>query len=145
MEELARRQIIFHRFTSKEDNSERKKIKDKFSSGDYSVLVAIKCLDEGVDIPSTEMGIILASSGNPKEYIQRRGRLLRNFPGKTKAIIHDIIIVPSLNVKLPPELLENERKILKGELIRYQEFADSSLNPLYASKMIIKIQDIYKL
>ena len=144
-EELARRGIIFHRFTSKENVNDRKIIKRKFAIGEYSVLVAMRCLDEGVDIPSTELGIIMASSGNPKEYIQRRGRLLRNFPGKTKAIIHDIIVVPSFNIKLPLELLENERKILKGELSRYQEFAESSLNPLYASKMIIKIQDMYGL
>ena len=143
--ELAKRGIIFHRFTSKENINERKQIQDKFISGEYSVLVAMKCLDEGVDIPSTEMGIIMASSGNPKEYIQRRGRLLRKFPGKSKAIIHDIIVLPSMGVKLPSDNLEYERKILKGELSRYRQFAESSLNPLFAMEMIMKIEDSYNI
>ncbi len=143
--ELTRRGIIFHRFTFRENIKLRDKIKEDFANGKYQALVAMKCLDEGVDIPATELGIILASTGNPKEYIQRRGRLLRRFPGKTKSIIHDIIVVPSFKTKLPKELLELERKILKGELKRYQEFANSSLNPLYASKMIISLEDLYGL
>ncbi len=142
---LANKKVMYHRFTSKENIKMREEIKEDFASGKYDALVAMKCLDEGVDIPATETGIILASSGNPKEYIQRRGRLLRRFPGKTKAIIHDIIVVPSFNVKLDKELLDCERKILKNELKRYQEFSESSLNPLYGSKIIIKIQDLYGL
>lgn len=71
------------RFTSKETVNEREIIKEKFSKGDMlQVLVAIKCLDEGVNIPSVETAFILASSTNPKEYIQRRGRVLRKYPGK---------------------------------------------------------------
>lgn len=142
---LAEHKVIYHRFTSKEDINTREKIKEDFASGKYSALVAMKCLDEGVDIPATESGIILASSGNPKEYIQRRGRLLRRFPGKTKATIHDIIVVPSFNMRLEKELLDIERKILKNEFKRYKEFADSSLNPLYGSKIVIKIEDLYGL
>jgi superfamily II DNA or RNA helicase len=68
--------------------SEREHILSKFAHGDLGLLFAIACLDEGVDIPTARTGIILASSGNPKEFIQRRGRLMRKSPstGKEKAV-----------------------------------------------------------
>ena len=57
-------------------------------------LVAIRCLDEGVNIPSIETAFIMASSTNPKEYVQRRGRVLRKFPGKKRAVIYDFVTLP---------------------------------------------------
>ena len=75
-------------FTSREDARERVQVRDAFSSGDMlQALVAIKCLDEGVNIPNIHTAFILASSTNPKEYIQRRGRVLRKAPGKDYAVI----------------------------------------------------------
>jgi len=56
------------------------------------VMLAIKCLDEGVDIPVINKAIILASSSNPREYIQRRGRVLRTHPGKDSAKIWDVLV-----------------------------------------------------
>ena len=70
-------------FTSNESAAEREVIKRRFADADpYQAIVAIKCLDEGVNIPSIKTAFILASTTNPKEYIQRRGRVLRLAPNK---------------------------------------------------------------
>ena len=83
------------RFTSQESAQERAHIRTAFADGEMlQALVAIKCLDEGVNIPSIKTAFILASSTNPKEYIQRRGRVLRKFPGKDYAVIFDFITLP---------------------------------------------------
>jgi len=143
---LNRRGIINHRFTARENISERKRIIKGFSEKAYNVLVAMNCLDEGVDVPPTRIAIILASSGNPRQYIQRRGRVLRKYPGKDKAIIHDFIVVPNVSKNTDPYLFELERKILRKELRRYEEFAKSSINYLDALNQIypyMKIYDVY--
>lgn len=87
------------------------------------VLVSIKCLDEGVDIPNVSHALILASSQNPRQFIQRRGRVLRKAPGKNLAVIHDAIVVP-LSINDEPEQLS----LLKSELLRAIEFSNSALN-----------------
>ena len=82
-------------FTAKEDANERERIKQSFAEGELlQALVAIKCLDEGVNIPGIRTAFILASSTNPKEYVQRRGRVLRRAKGKTHAVIYDFITLP---------------------------------------------------
>lgn len=92
------------------------------------VVTAIKCLDEGVDIPSVTHALILASSKNPREFVQRRGRVLRRSPGKALAFIHDAIV-------LPPSTADGEENAAKtdvltaGELARAIEFASFSDNP----------------
>lgn len=87
------------------------------------ILVSIKCLDEGVDIPAVSHALILASSQNPRQFIQRRGRVLRKSPNKYLAIIHDAIVVP-VSVDDEPEQLS----LLKSELLRAIEFSNSALN-----------------
>lgn len=87
------------------------------------VLVSIKCLDEGVDIPAVTHALILASSQNPRQFIQRRGRVLRKAPGKYLADIHDAIVVP-VSMDDEPEQLS----LLKSELLRAIEFSNSALN-----------------
>lgn len=139
------RGIIQHKFTAEEDAKERKEILDSFASGNYQALVAMKCLDEGVDVPSTQMAIILASSTNPREFIQRRGRILRKFPEKQKAVIHDIIVIPSFIPNFDEDALEIERKILQKELGRVQEFASSSNNPADTINKIYPILESYKI
>ncbi|MHC8441416.1 MAG: DEAD/DEAH box helicase family protein [Candidatus Eutrophobiaceae bacterium] len=89
------------------------------------VLVSIKCLDEGVDIPAVSHAFILASSQNPRQFIQRRGRVLRKSADKDLAVIHDAIVVP---VPVGPESESDQISLLKAELIRALEFADSALN-----------------
>jgi len=88
------------------------------------VLVSIRCLDEGVDIPSVSHALILASSKNPREFIQRRGRVLRRASNKPLAFVHDAIVVPSA-------LGQNEpgSAIVEGELARAVEFGRSAENP----------------
>jgi superfamily II DNA or RNA helicase len=92
------------------------------------IVVSIRCLDEGVDIPSVTHALILASSRNPREYIQRRGRVLRRAEGKAVAHIHDVLVVPAMVSEL--EEGEDPRlNILAGEITRSLEFGKSALNP----------------
>lgn len=87
------------------------------------ILVSIKCLDEGVDIPTVSHALILASSQNPRQFIQRRGRVLRFAPGKHLAVIHDAIVVPVDTEKEPEQV-----SLLKAELVRSLEFAEHAIN-----------------
>ncbi|WP_129793965.1 DEAD/DEAH box helicase family protein [Sphingosinicella sp. CPCC 101087] len=88
------------------------------------VVVSIRCLDEGVDIPAVTHALILASSKNPREFIQRRGRVLRRFPGKALAHLHDVVVVPEANDE---DAMGGS--ILKGELARAIEFGSHAVNP----------------
>jgi len=142
---LNKRIIINHKFTQSEDPKTRDMLLKNFDKGEYSVLIAMKCLDEGVDVPSTKTAIIMASSGNPREFIQRRGRVLRKFTGKEKAIIHDFIVVPTLKGNIDPKTLELERKILIKEVRRFKEFAKSSLNSLEALNEIYPMLNKYNI
>jgi superfamily II DNA or RNA helicase len=87
------------------------------------VLVSIRCLDEGVDIPQVSHALILASSQNPRQFIQRRGRVLRASPGKHVAVVHDAIVIPTDAEKEPEQLA-----LARSEIARALEFADTSLN-----------------
>jgi len=100
MEIVNQRGLMAHRFTMEEGTtpnekynglSEREYILQKFAEGEYQVLVAMKCLDEGVDVPPAKIAILMASSGNPREYIQQIGRVIRRYPNKSEATIYDII------------------------------------------------------
>jgi superfamily II DNA or RNA helicase len=81
------------------------------------VLLAIKCLDEGIDIPLINRALILASSTNPREYVQRRGRVLRRSPGKYSAQIYDVIVTGADGLAITP-----------SEVSRALEFAEDSRN-----------------
>lgn len=109
--------------------SEREAILQNFTDGNIDALVAMKCLDEGVNIPTAETAILLASSGNPKEFIQRRGRMMRQSPqtGKLRAVIYDLVAIPALGTpnSLPTS---DEVKIMQKELSRVSEFSRSALN-----------------
>lgn len=87
------------------------------------ILVSIRCLDEGVDIPAVSHALILASSQNPRQFIQRRGRVLRRSPGKDMAVIHDAIVVPVSAEDEPDQL-----SLLHAELVRSIEFATHAIN-----------------
>jgi len=88
------------------------------------VVVSIRCLDEGIDIPSVTHALILASSRNPREYVQRRGRVLRRAEGKTIAHIHDALVTPKFDPSEPAGVA-----ILEGELVRAIEFGRNAINP----------------
>jgi superfamily II DNA or RNA helicase len=88
------------------------------------ILLSIRCLDEGVDIPSVTHALILASSQNPREFIQRRGRILRKAPGKSLAFLHDAIVIPRDTSGEAPDISVTQR-----ELLRAVEFGKTALNP----------------
>ena len=140
---LNKRGIVQHKFTAQEDFKERKRLLDSFAKGHYKVLVAMRCLDEGVDVPSTRIAIIMASSTNPREFIQRRGRILRLFEGKRKAVIYDVIVVPTISGSIDNEFYELEAKIMRGELKRYTEFARSAINSGLAYAKIVELASKY--
>lgn len=135
-----------HPFTAREDRRTRKRISQQFADGTLQGLVAIRCLDEGVDIPATRTAYILASSSNPKQFIQRRGRLLRKHTGKEFAIIHDLITIPQLNTTFMDDAAFNiERGLIKKELNRFIEFSKLSLNEGEALNKIRIIKKRYHL
>lgn len=134
-----------HRFTAEEDMTTRKLLKEGFADGEYQVLTAIKCLDEGVNIPNIQIAFLLASSRNPKEFIQRRGRVLRRAEGKTKAIIYDFITIPQDLKKVRFGDFENDRALIIGEMARIYEFGKYSMNSREADELIEEIQRAYSI
>lgn len=95
------------------------------------IMVSIRCLDQGVDIPKISHAIILASSQNPRQFIQRRGRVLRTCPGKHKAVIYDAIMVPVCLASEPGQL-----SLLKSELQRSIQFSKTAMNKSGSNKLI---------
>jgi hypothetical protein len=144
MKIASKRMIIAHRFTMAEGTtptqeygglSERDFLLKRFAEGKYQTLVAMKCLDEGVDVPPARTAILMASSGNPREYIQRIGRVIRRCPGKNEATIYDIVALPPLG-DVSPELRDIERGIISKELQRYEEIARVAINNAEALAII---------
>ncbi len=132
-----------HEFVHTVSLSDRQKILDQFSSGEIQAIVAIKCLDEGIDIPSTRTAFFLSSTSNPREFVQRRGRILRLAKGKEKAIVYDFIVVPR------PEYIPLKRDIdaglLRREMPRFAEFASASTNEFSAREKIWDLLNHYEL
>ena len=134
------------KFTAEESAAERQELLKMFISGHLQALVAMRCLDEGVDVPSTRTAYILASSSNPKEFIQRRGRILRKSLGKERAEIHDLIAVPPIDYRqYPTATFRTERKIVGRELERFNEFAGMALNKFEACDKIWELAKKYNL
>jgi superfamily II DNA or RNA helicase len=135
------------KFTSEESSKEREIIRTDFTNGDMlKILVAIRCLDEGVNIPGIKTAFILASSTNPKEYIQRRGRVLRKAPNKPFAKIYDFITLPrSLDEVLPDNInLNSEYSLIKREYERMEDFARLAENTSEVIKLQDKISEYYQ-
>lgn len=136
-------------FTSREDITERARLNKEFVKGDnLQALIAIKCLDEGVNIPAIKTAFILASTTNPKEYIQRRGRVLRLFEGKDYAVIYDFLTLPH-PINEVPSLTDEQLKLVltlvKNELTRAEEFARISMNMAEAEQVINEIKNTYSI
>ena len=136
-----------HKFTSEESKEERDEIKRMFASGtELQVITAIKCLDEGVNIPSIKKAFILASSTNPKEYIQRRGRVLRRAKGKEYAEIFDFITLPRPLEEVQfcsEEDLSCDLSLVRKEFLRMIDFAETARNPFEIDKLKEDIQNAY--
>ncbi|WP_293354538.1 MULTISPECIES: DNA phosphorothioation system restriction enzyme [unclassified Microcoleus] len=129
-------------YTAATPLAERERLRQQFESGELQGLVAIRCLDEGVDIPAIRHAVILASSSNPRQFVQRRGRILRPHPGKERATLFDMIVLPP---DLGRESLEVERNLLRKELKRFLEFADLADNAGEARVKLVQIQKRYGL
>ncbi len=127
------------RFTAQEDLLTRQNIKRYFQTGQYQVVTAIRCLDEGVNIPGIRTAFILASSSNPKEFVQRRGRLLRKSENKKKAVIYDFVTLPRDIDDIRPDDYDSDRSVVINELIRLREFSKISDNPLEAESLMNQI------
>ena len=129
------------RFTAEENMKERKDIKEIFGKGDMiQVLVAIKCLDEGFNIPEIQTAFILASTTNPKEYVQRRGRVLRKAKGKEYAEIFDFITLPrpvEESQILSTYEQQYEQGLVRREFARMQEFNSLALNKVKNNNELI--------
>ncbi len=93
----------------------------------------MKAIDEGVDIPRAEVGIFASSTGNPRQFIQRRGRLLRKHPDKKNATIYDMIVIPNSSRGEGGNYFSMEKSLVKSELTRVAYFASLSEN-FYDSK-----------
>ncbi len=129
-------------YTAETRLEEREELRYQFESGLLQGLVAIRCLDEGVDIPAIQTAVIMASSSNPRQFVQRRGRILRRSQGKERAELFDMIVIPP---DLGGEFFEVERKLLRSELKRFAEFADLALNRGQAREALLPLQRRYDL
>ncbi|GAA3137765.1 superfamily II DNA or RNA helicase [Kribbella aluminosa] len=135
--------LAAHSYISETARAERKVLLRRFGSGtDLQVLVAMRCLDEGVDIPDARTGYLLASSSNPRQFIQRRGRLLRRAEGKDRAEIFDYLAVPPAGAPLNFEV---ERNLLIRELERANEFAKLSENYETTLEVLRPLKERYQL
>jgi DNA phosphorothioation system restriction enzyme len=124
-----RHELRVRNFTSRESPQEREEILRDLGTGFLDGVVAIRCLDEGIDLPELREGFLLASSTNPRQFIQRRGRLLRNSPGKNRAIIYDFFVSPpDFGGKLDDAAFNMERSFFQKELTRIVEFCRTAEN-----------------
>lgn len=105
-------------FTATESMQERMWLVDSFNKGEISALAAIRCLDEGINIPSIKGALILSSNDDYREFVQRRGRILRTYKGKDYAKIYDVIALPN----------DDMEQWAKIELRRFHEYAKLAVN-----------------
>ncbi len=129
-------------YTAETTLQQREELRRQFEAGQLQGLVAIRCLDEGVDIPAIRTAVILASTTNPRQFIQRRGRILRPNPGKEYATLFDTIVTPP---NLNRDTLELERNLLRKELKRFLEFAKLANNAESACATLRKVEEQYGL
>jgi DNA phosphorothioation system restriction enzyme len=129
-------------YTTDNSVAEREQLREQFERGELQGLVAIRCLDEGIDIPAIKTAVILASSSNPRQFIQRRGRILRPYPGKERATLFDTIVIPP---DLDRATWEVEKNLLRKELIRSISFAELADNSEAAIEKLLQLQEQYQL
>lgn len=116
--ELDKRGYKPSQFTAKENMAERIELVDEFNKGNITALSAIRCLDEGINIPSIKAALILSSNDDYREFVQRRGRILRKYDGKKDATIYDVIVLPSVDLQAWAKI----------ELRRFLEYAKLAIN-----------------
>jgi superfamily II DNA or RNA helicase len=135
--------LAAHSYVAETPRAERQVLLRRFGTGDdLRVLVAMRCLDEGVDIPDARVAYLLASSSNPRQFIQRRGRILRRAPGKDKAEIIDYLAVPQAGTPLNFDV---ERSLLTRELERANEFGKLAENYEATLALLRPLKEKYQL
>jgi superfamily II DNA or RNA helicase len=147
-----RMNINFKYFVGSTSPADRKNILEDFANGKTDAILAMKCLDEGIDVKRTEVAILVASSTNPRQYIQRRGRVLRTHEDKLFAHIHDLFVLPpvsggDIDQSIPGDevdkINEVNKTLITQELRRLYEFATSALNFADNMKIIRNYCDSY--
>lgn len=133
--------IMVKQFTSLSSN--REEILNNFEKGTIHALTSMKCLDEGVDVPRSELAIFCSSTGNPRQFIQRRGRVLRLHKEKTHAVIHDLVVIPRANSE--DSSFELEKSLVKKELERVVDFSSLSMNKMDTYRTLKDILEYYNL
>ena len=133
--------ITVRKFVS--GQKDRDAILADFAKGKLQVLTSMKCLDEGVDVPRSELAIFCASTGNPRQFIQRRGRVLRQHPDKHMAEIHDLVVAPE--VSATSSGYKMEQALLKNELLRVKKFSILSENQSYSQMELKSVMEHYGL
>jgi superfamily II DNA or RNA helicase len=119
------------------ETKDRFEVLTQFKEGKLDALLAMKCLDEGVDIPQTKYAIFCSSTGNPRQYIQRRGRVLRKHVDKKYAYLFDMVVKPKLDpTSSDPLMLKIEKSIFKSELSRLINFAVLAENKIECLKLL---------
>ena len=147
IEILNEKGIFFHQLTQEEGTTpksqyggktERQYIIQKFIEKRYKALVAIKCLDEGIDIPTAARGILMASSTNPREYVQRIGRIIRQEASKSYAYLYDIC-VESSGCFVDVGIRDIDARIRQKELARLKDIAELAINSADALENIFAL------
>lgn len=134
---LSKHNIIHDVIDNSTDMLERRVRIESLAEKNHQCIVAMKCLDEGVDIPSAQLGIIMASTGNPLQYIQRRGRFLRKSKNKKYAVIYDILV----DVTESDREHSFARKLVAKELLRHKDFAENARNKSEALDVVRPVAD----
>lgn len=132
-------------YTYEDSAGRRAELEKRFEGGELQALVAIRCLDEGVDIPQVRRAFILASTTNPKQFIQRRGRVLRRAPGKDYAEIFDFVVTPPPPEELPEAVATLEQRMFRKELTRIVEFTKLADNGADALASLLSVRQAYNL
>ena len=133
--------ITVRKFVS--GQKDREDLLKGFAEGTIQVLTSMKCLDEGVDVPRSEFAVFCSSTGNPRQFIQRRGRVLRTHADKQYAYIHDLVVIPEVGTNCSSYKME--RSLLKSELERVRDFAMLSENSTYAQLELRSVMHYYGL
>ncbi|WP_136591481.1 DEAD/DEAH box helicase family protein [Salinigranum halophilum] len=141
IEELYRHDVKYHQYTQEESTAKRERLLESFAQdeGGLDALVGIHCLDEGVDVSTAETAIVMSSTGNPRQFVQRRGRVLRQDEDKEVARIYDFIVVPPRTHF--DDLLDSERHLIRSQLARHREFARTAVNRTEAEQIVRELQE----
>lgn len=133
--------LMVKQYTASSKN--REQILKDYEEGKVHVLTSMKCLDEGVDVPRSELAIFCSSTGNPRQFIQRRGRVLRLHKEKVHAVIHDLVVVPEISES--ESNYNMERNLVKKELERVVDFSNLAMNKMDTYESLKAVLNYYNL